>query len=124
VPWAEIVQILGLARLCEPSSELHIAESWYGRSALPDLLGIAEERVHHTRLYEGLDRLLPHKAALQQHLKQRFAGLFDLDYDLLLYDVTSTYFEGLAQRNPMAQRGHSRDGRGDCTGSPSADTAG
>lgn len=114
VPWSDVAQILVLARLCEPSSELHIAESWYGKTALPDLLGVPEERVHHTRLYEGLDHLLPHKAELQQHLKERLTGLFDLDYDLLLYDVTSTYFEGLASSNPMAQRGHSRDSRGDC----------
>jgi transposase len=114
VAWAEMVQILVLARLCEPSSELHIAESWYLKSALPDLLGVSAELVHHTRLYQALDRLLPHKAALEQQLKARFAGLFELDYDLLLYDVTSTYFEGQAAANPLAQRGHSRDGRGDC----------
>ncbi len=71
-------------------------------------------RVHHKRLYEGLDQLLKHKHELQMHIKERLGGLFALDYDLLLYDVTSTYFEGEAKRNPLAQRGYSRDHRGDC----------
>jgi transposase len=114
VPWAEIAAILTLARFCEPSSELHIAEDWYRRTALQDILGVAPEAVHHTRLYAGLDRLLPHKAALEAHLKKRCGELFDLDFDLLLYDVTSTYFEGEAKGNPLAQRGYSRDKRPDC----------
>lgn len=114
VPWADIASILVMARLCEPSSELHIAEDWYRRTALEDILGIAPHLVHHTRLYQGLDKLLPHKAELEQHLKKRLGELFKIDYDLLLYDVTSTYFEGEAKRNPMAKRGHSRDHRPDC----------
>lgn len=114
IPWAEIAMILVIARLCEPSSELHIAEDWYRRTALEDLLGIADDSIHHKRLYQGLDKLLPHKRALEVHLKNRLGTLFDLDYDLLLYDVTSTYFEGLAQGNPMAKRGYSRDHRPDC----------
>ena len=114
VAWSDMASILVLARLCEPSSELHIAESWYRKTALPDLLGVPEDAVHHTRLYQALDQLLPHKQALEKHLKERFEGLFDLDYDILLYDVTSTYFEGAAEANPMAQRGHSRDHRPDC----------
>ncbi len=61
-----------------------------------------------------MDRLLPHKEALEKHLVKRLGELFDLSYDLLLYDVTSTYFEGQAERNPLAQRGHSRDHRPDC----------
>src|SRR6202790_2836367 len=103
-----------LARLCEPSSELHIAEDWYRRTALADLLGVPEARVNDDRLYRGLDRLLAHKPALEAHLKQRLGELFGLDYELLLYDVTSTYFEGQAAANPLARRGHSRDHRGDC----------
>jgi transposase len=114
VPWAMMAAILVIARLCEPSSELHIAEDWYRRTALPDLLGVPEERVNDDRLYRALDRLLPHKAALEEHLKQRLGDLFALDYELLLYDVTSTYFEGEAAGNPLARRGHSRDHRGDC----------
>lgn len=114
IPWADIAFILVAARLCEPSSELHIAEDWYRRTALEDLLGIGSESVHHKRLYEGLDKLLPHKAELERHLKDRLGTLFDLDYDLLLYDVTSTYFEGEAEQNELAAYGYSRDHRPDC----------
>jgi len=114
VAWSTMAAILVIARLCEPSSELHIAEDWYRRTALSDLLGVAEERVNDDRLYRALDRLLVHKRGLEEHLKQRLGELFALDYELLLYDVTSTYFEGEAAANPMAQRGHSRDHRPDC----------
>ena len=113
VPWPLVASILVLARFCEPSSELHIAENWYRNSALEDLIGVDPSHVHHTRLYEGLDKLLPHKEELERHLKDRLGTLFDLDYDLMLYDVTSTYFEGEAKGNPQAQRGHSRDHRPD-----------
>lgn len=114
VPWSTMAEILVVARLCEPSSELHIAEDWYRRTALEDLLGVPSERVNDDRLYRALDQLLPHQAALQQHLKARLGELFALDYELLLYDVTSTYFEGSAQGIPLARRGHSRDHRPDC----------
>ena len=114
VSWATMAEILVLARLCEPSSELHIAESWYSRTALDDLLGVREDLVNDDRLYRALDRLLPHKEALEKYLRGRLGELFDLDYDLLLYDVTSTYSEGQANGNAMAQRGHSRDHRPDC----------
>lgn len=114
VAWSTMAAILVIARLCEPSSELHIAEDWYRRTALSDLLGVAAERVNDDRLYRALDRLLPHKEALEAHLKRRLGELFGLDYELLLYDVTSTYFEGQAAANPLAQRGHSRDHRRDC----------
>ena len=114
VPWATMAEILTVARLCEPSSELHIAEDWYRRTALEDVLGVSPEQVNDDRLYRALDQLLPHQAALQVHLKERLGELFALDYELLLYDVTSTYFEGQAKRNALARRGHSRDHRGDC----------
>jgi len=114
VPWAVMAAVLVLARLCEPSSELHIAEDWYRGTALEDLLAVSSEQVNDDRLYRALDRLLPHKAALEAHLKGRLGELFALTYDLLLYDVTSTYFEGLAAANPLAQRGYSRDHRPDC----------
>ena len=114
VPWAEIAAILVIARLCEPASELHIAERWYRQTALEDLLGVPSAVVNDDRLYRALDRLLPHKRALEQHLVRRLGELFALDYDLLLYDVTSTYFEGLAEANALARRGHSRDHRPDC----------
>jgi len=114
VPWPVVAAILTIARFCAPSSELHIAETWFRRTALEDLLGVTVEQVHHRRLYEGLDALLPHKEAIERHLKERLGNLFDLKYELLLYDVTSTYFEGQAAGNPQAQRGYSRDGRPDC----------
>jgi len=114
VPWSHMVLILVLARLCEPSSELHIAEDWYRRTALEDLLGVKPKAVYDARLYRTLDRLLPHKRELEIHMKRRLGELFDLDYDLLLYDVTSTYFEGEAKRIKLAQRGYSRDKRPDC----------
>ena len=114
VSWPVVAAILAIARFCEPSSELHIADTWYRRTALDDLLGVSVEQVHTRRLYEGLDALLPHKESIEKHLKERLGDLFDLKYDLLLYDVTSTYFEGECKRNPMAKRGHSRDNRPDC----------
>jgi hypothetical protein len=114
VPWATMAAVLVLARLCEPSSELHIAEAWYRGTALEDLLTLPAPLVNDDRLYRALDRLLPHKRALEQHLVARLGELFALDYDLLLYDVTSVYFEGVAETNALAQRGYSRDHRPDC----------
>jgi transposase len=114
VAWSTMAAILTIGRLCEPSSELHIAEDWYRRTALEDLLDVPVDQVNDDRLYRALDQLLPHKAAIEQHLKKRLGELFKLDYDLLLYDVTSTYFEGQALSNPQAKRGHSRDHRSDC----------
>src|SRR5262249_55939359 len=113
-PWSQMAAVLVIARLCEPSSELHIAEDWFRRTALGDLLGIAEAKINDDRLYRALDQLLLHKDALQRHLQRRLGTLFRLEYDLLLYDITSTYFEGQAARNPQAQRGYSRDRRPDC----------
>jgi transposase len=114
VPWAKMAAVLVLARFCEPSSELHIAEDWFRRTALGDLLGIADDKVNDDRLYRALDKLLPYKPLLEIHLQKRLGRLFDLEYDLLLYDITSTYFEGQAAANPQARRGHSRDHRRDC----------
>jgi transposase len=114
VAWSTMAAILTIARLCEPSSELHIAEDWYRRTALDDVLGVPVDQVNEDRCYRALDQLLPHKTAIEQHLRQRLGELFALDYDLLLYDVTSTYFEGQALGNPQAKRGHSRDHRSDC----------
>jgi transposase len=114
ISWSQMALVLVLCRLCNPSSELHIAEHFYAQSALPDLLGIPPEKVNESRLYRALDALLPHKEALEIFLKDRLGELFGLEYDLLLYDVTSTYFEGLAGANRLAQRGYSRDHRPDC----------
>jgi transposase len=113
VPWAEVIAILVIGRLVEPSSELHVAERWYRTTALQDLLGIGIDAIYDERLYRALDRLLPQKEAIEKHLVRRLGELFDLDYDLLLYDVTSTYFEGAADPE-IAQRGYSRDHRSDC----------
>jgi transposase len=113
VPWATVAAILTIARFCEPSSELHIEHTWYRRTALEELLGVPIAQVHTDRLYAGLDRLLPLKERIEKHLKDRLGQLFDLDYDLLLYDVTSTYFEGDALGNRQAKRGYSRDSRPD-----------
>jgi len=114
ISWAKMAAVLTAARFCEPSSELHIAEDWYRRTALCDLLQLGDEEVNKDRLYRGLDHLLVHKAALEAHLSQRCGELFAVQNEVLLYDVTSTYFEGLAEGNPQAQRGHSRDHRPDC----------
>jgi hypothetical protein len=92
VPWSLMALVLVLCRLCDPSSELHIAEHFYAQSALPDLLGIPPEKINEQRLYRALDALLPHKESLEVFLKNRLGNLFGLEYDLLLYDVTSTYF--------------------------------
>jgi transposase len=114
VPWSVVAAILVMGRFCEPSSEMHIEDTWYPRTALEDLLGVGPEKVHTDRLYDGLDELLRHKEAIEKHLKARLGDLFDLKYELLLYDITSTYFEGECLGNPMALRGYSRDSRPDC----------
>jgi transposase len=113
VPWSLSSLVLVIARLLDPSSELYTSEQWYPKTALPELLGVPIHRVDDNRLYRTLDELLPHKTALEVHLKQRLGELFALEYDLLLYDVTSTFFEGQA-RFKLAQRGYSRDQRSDC----------
>jgi len=112
IPWARIAAVLVIARLCEPSSELHVAEDWYRRTALDDLLGVGCEDVYDERLYRALDRLLPHKEAVEKHLVKRLGELFAIEYDLLLYDVTSTYFEGNGDPE-ICKRGYSRDHRPD-----------
>jgi transposase len=114
ISWSKVATVLVTARFCEPSSELHIAEDWYRRTALSDLLQLEDEDVNKDRLYRALDHLLEHKAALEAHLSKRCGELFAVQNEVLLYDVTSTYFEGQAQANPQAQRGYSRDHRPDC----------
>src|SRR6266545_4986760 len=114
IAWAKMAAVLVAARFCEPSSELHIAEDWYRRTALADLLQLDDAQVNKDRLYRALDALLVHKAALEAHLSRRCGELFAVENEVLLYDVTSTYFEGQAEANPLAQRGYSRDHRPDC----------
>ena len=114
VPWPVVAAILTIARFCQPQSELHIESTWYRATALEDLLGVPVDQVHTDRLYDGMDWLLPLKPMIEKHLKDRLGILFDLEYELLLYDVTSTYFEGQCRANPLAKRGYSRDSRPDC----------
>ena len=114
VAWSRVAAVLAINRLCAPGSELSIEERWYPDTALDDLLRIEEGKINDTRLYRCLDRLLPHKKALEQHLKQRYGELFGAEFDVLLYDLTSSYVEGTAERNPIMQRGYSRDHRPDC----------
>jgi transposase len=114
IPWPLMAAVLVVCRLCHPSSELYIVEHLYKQTAIADLLGIPPQKVNEQRMYRALDRVLAHKDALQIFLKNQLGNLFKLEYDLLLYDVTSTYFEGKAKGNPKAQRGYSRDQRPDC----------
>lgn len=114
VGWDLMATILVLGRFCDPSSELHIEDTWYPRTVLPEMLGVKARQVHVRRLYQALDVLCGCKQAVEKHLKNQLGRLFNIDYDLLLYDVTSTYFEGEAARNPQAKRGYSRDKRFDC----------
>src|SRR5918996_633127 len=114
VPWSRVAAVLAINRLCAPGSELAIEERWYPSTALDDLLGIEDGKINDTRLHRCLDRILPHKTKLEQHLKQRYGELFGAEFDVMLYDLTSTYVEGAAEANPMMRRGYSRDHRPDC----------
>jgi len=114
VPWSRVAALLAINRLCAPGSELAIEQRWYPSTALDDLLGIDDGKINDTRLYRCLDRILPHKTKLERHLKDRYGELFGAEFDVLLYDLTSTYVEGAAGKNPMVRRGYSRDHRPDC----------
>src|SRR6202790_1231384 len=114
VPWSRVAALMAGERVCYPCSELAIEERWYPSTALDDLLGIEEGKINDTRLYRCLDRILPHKTKLERHLKERYGALFGAEFDVLLYDLTSTYVEGAAEKNPMVRRGYSRDHRPDC----------
>jgi transposase len=114
VPWSRVTALLAINRLCAPGSELAIEQRWYPSTALDDLLEIEEGKINDTRLYRCLDRILPHKTKLERHLKERYGALFGAEFDVLLYDLTSTYVEGAAEKNPMVRRGYSRDHRPDC----------
>lgn len=114
IEWKAMFCLSVLARFCAPSSELEIAESWYEKTLLPDILGIPVEKVNDDRLYRTLDQLLPHKDEVCKHLQKRYEDLFGTKFDFLLYDVTSTYFEGQCKNNRQAKRGYSRDHRPDC----------
>jgi transposase len=111
---AEIVAIEVINRLCAPCTEFALAEHWYAATGLEDLLGVPDSAVTKDRLYRTLDRLLQAQEAIERDLKEQLGTLFQLDYSLVLYDLTSSYFEGLAAENDLARRGYSRDHRGDC----------
>lgn len=114
IPWSLVACLHTLARFCEPSSDLAIAESFYRKTALGDLLGIRMEKIYDNRLYRALDAILPCRRALFSHLQAVYGELFGASFDILLYDITSTYFEGQADSNGKAARGYSRDSRPDC----------
>lgn len=114
IGWEQIACVLTLGRFCAQPSELSLAERWYDDTALADLLGVPLDKINDTRLYRGLDVLLPHKERLCQHLLGKYRDWFGVQFEFLLYDVTSTYFEGLALQNAKAARGYSRDQRPDC----------
>jgi transposase len=114
IGWDQIACVLTLGRFCAQPSELALAQRWYDDTALEDLLGVALEKINDARLYRGLDQLLPHKEALCAQLLQRYRDWFGVRFEFLLYDITSTSFEGLAEDNELAARGYSRDHRSDC----------
>jgi hypothetical protein len=111
---AEIGAIEVINRLCNPCSELALAEHWYASTGLEDLLGIPDSAVTKDRLYHTLDQLRRAQSAIEHDLEQQLSTLFRVDYSLVLYDLSSTYFKGLAAENELAQRGYSRDYRSDC----------
>lgn len=111
---ADVVAIEVINRLCAPTSEFALAEHWYASTGLEDLLGVSDEEITKDRFYRTLDPLLAAKEPIENDLKEQLGCLFQLEYDLLLYDLTSSYFEGLAEQNELAKRGYSRDHRSDC----------
>lgn len=114
VSWEKVLQLLVVNRLLEPGSEFRVHRQWYVDSAMDELLETDFAVAEKDRLYRCLDRVLAHKKDLFIWLKQKWADLFDADFEVLLYDLTSTYFEGEMERNPKAKRGYSRDGRPGC----------
>jgi len=114
VPWSAVLQVLAVNRLCDPLTEFAVHRHWFLNSAMDELTGFDFAVAAKDRLYRCLDRILPHKQALFQHLVQRWKTLFDASVDVLLYDLTSTYFEGSCAAIPKARHGYSRDGRPDC----------
>ena len=114
IGWEVVACVLTLGKFCAQPSELSVAERWYDDTALEDLLGVALEKINETRLYRGLDQLLPHKDALCRHLLERYRDWFGVEFNFLVYDVSSTFVEGEALKNKKAAYGYSRDSRPDC----------
>src|SRR3954465_9241022 len=112
--WEKGLRLLVVNRLLDPGSEFHVHRQWYLNSAMDELMGTGFEVAEKDRLYRCLDRVLEHKQEVFVYLKQKWADLFAADFEVLLYDLTSTYFEGEKEQNPKAKRGYSRDGRADC----------
>lgn len=112
--WAKVIELLVVNRLCAPGSELSVHERWFDRTAMDHLLGCGPGVAGKDRLYRALDKLVPLKPALERHLGQRWQDLFGADTQVLLYDLTSTYFEGVAEGVEQATHGYSRDHRPDC----------
>jgi transposase len=114
VSWGQVLELLAVNRLIDPGSEFRVHRQWFDQSAMDVLLGVDFAVAEKDRLYRCLDRILKHKRDLFVHLQQRWKNLFAVSFDVLLYDLTSTYVEGEAEQNPKAKRGYSRDGRPDC----------
>jgi len=114
VSWEKVLRLLVVNRWIEPGSEFRVHRHWFLNSAMDELLGVDFAVAEKDRLYRCLDRLLEHKQDLFVWLRQKWADLFHADFEVLLYDLTSTYFEGEMEENPKAKRGYSRDGRPDC----------
>jgi transposase len=114
VAWERVLAILVINRLVDPGSEWRIHREWFLQTALDELLGVDFEAASKDRLYRCLDRLVQHKDALHRHLVEQWRTLFGATFDVLLYDLTSTYFEGTCEDIPKARHGYSRDGRPDC----------
>jgi hypothetical protein len=114
VSWTKVLQLLVVNQLVDPGSEFRLHRQWFEHSAMDELLGVDFAVAEKDRLYRCLDRLLVHKKELFLFLKDRWRNLFNTRFDVLLYDLTSAYFEGECEQNPKARRGYSRDGRPDC----------
>lgn len=114
VPWAKVVELLAVNRLCAPGSELSVQEKWFPQTAMDRLLDTDSSVAEKDRLYRCLDRMIHHKEALEKHLADKWRDLFGATFEVLLYDLSSTYFEGEAIGVDKAQRGYSRDHRPDC----------
>ena len=114
VPWAKVQELLAVNRLLDPRSELFVHEKWFPQSAMDVLLDCDFAVAHKDRLYRCLDRIVEHKTELEQHLAAKWKDLFGASFDIILYDLTSTYFEGSAEGVAKAKRGYSRDHRPDC----------
>jgi len=114
ISWAKVLKLLVVNRLIHPGSEFYIHRQWFDKTAMDELLSTDYRIASKDRLYRCLDRILEHKEDLCKHLKSKWEDMFGIEFDVLLYDLTSTYFEGLCEQNPKARFGYSRDKRSDC----------